>query len=380
MTDATLLSPQAGAVASDRPLSGLHIGALDGVRGIAILLILAVHFGNALWNNGFVNPVFQVTNVGWIGVDLFFVLSGFLITGILYDSRGSEHYFRNFYARRALRIFPVYYLAVAIGVALSSLLPQVREVQMGNPLWIMFYLTNFLVAAEGREAAGVLGHFWSLAIEEHFYFLWPIVVLWGSRRQLMAVATSVMVAALALRIILVAYGVDPTAIFLITPTRIDALAAGALCSLAVRGPAGIAGVVRPAWATALLAGAAVLFIFFVRQTVSPLDPVMQTIGYTLLAGAFGATILVGIAWAPLSRVLNLGILRWFGRYSYGIYVWHDIIIILMFYTGAISALGIESKIGKLIYFLCGFALVLLVSYASYNYFEKRFLELKRHFQ
>ena len=126
----------------------------------------------------------RICNTGWIGVDLFFVLSGFLITGILLDTKGSRFYFRQFYWRRTIRIFPVYFLFLAfvfIGLRVSSSSHRTRPMEGTNPWW---YLGTFPIGS--RTMGGTtsyVSHFWSLAVEEQFYFVWPAVVVLCTRRR-----------------------------------------------------------------------------------------------------------------------------------------------------------------------------------------------------
>jgi peptidoglycan/LPS O-acetylase OafA/YrhL len=158
-----------------------RVPVLDGLRGLAILLVMLHHF----FQNYVPEPVwidrlvFGLMGCGWFGVDLFFVLSGFLITGILYDAKGADRYFLNFYARRTLRIFPLYY---AVLVLLFVLLPRVPHplaadyVSDSAPdqLWFWLYLTNFRIALNGGWYSHLVPSvFWSLAIEEQFYVLYP---------------------------------------------------------------------------------------------------------------------------------------------------------------------------------------------------------------
>lgn len=365
--------------AGPNQLAGVHIGALDGIRGIAILAVLIFHYGRSAGTFGFDHPLLKVTGIGWAGVDLFFVLSGFLITGILYDSRGSQHFFRNFYARRALRIFPLYYGVLLLVVLLSVLWVDAGVWPTMSFWWIAAYLTNAVMAVEGMETPGILSHYWSLAIEEHFYLVWPFVVAMFPRRTLMMIAVGMVVFALALRIIALQQGLDTGAIYVLTPMRVDALAAGAFCALAVRGPGGVAPFVRAAWFALIAGGSAVLLLMASRHTVFSEDPGMMTIGYTLLAVTFSGALVVGITWPPLNAVLNSGVLRWFGRYSYGLYVWHVVINMMLFYTPLKGQLGIDEPLENLGYLAAGFCIVMTVAYLSYNLFEKRLLNLKKYF-
>ena len=156
-------------------LGGLkRLPQLDGIRGIAILLVL-VHNTNPSASL----HIAAISTYGWMGVDLFFALSGFLITGILLDTKQSDGYFRNFYARRCLRIWPLYY---SLLIFMFVIVPHARPAEAhaiferSAPWWAYpFFLQNFLVAIP-QQAAGALGVTWSLAIEEQFYLVWPLFV------------------------------------------------------------------------------------------------------------------------------------------------------------------------------------------------------------
>src|SRR6185295_3788466 len=172
---------------------GAHMDALDGLRGLAIVLVLLVHFvGDDTPHGTLERWATRLANYGTWGVDLFFVLSGFLITGILYDSKTKAHYFRNFYVRRTLRIFPLYY---GVLFALFVLLPVVPlaypsglSESLGHQAWLWSYASNLYVSLKGTWAAlPYVSHFWSLAVEEHFYLVWPIVVLAFAKRTLLAI-------------------------------------------------------------------------------------------------------------------------------------------------------------------------------------------------
>src|SRR5271168_1894347 len=165
-----------------------RVPQLDAVRGIAILLVMLVNTSEKY-------PELHLQHFianGWMGVDLFFVLSGFLITGILLDTRSSEHYFKTFYARRVLRILPLYY---SVLVFMFVVVPLLRPAdahsifERASPWWAFpLFLQNFLVA-RSTNATGPLGVAWSLAIEEQFYLLWPLVVRYCPIRLLRRLAT-----------------------------------------------------------------------------------------------------------------------------------------------------------------------------------------------
>ena len=186
--------------------SGAYVPALDGIRGIAILTVMLHHFtifGMVRPNNFIDVQFYRLASAGWCGVDLFFVLSGFLITGILLDTKSGPHFFRNFYMRRVLRIFPLYYgflivifvlipLAIQVGDKFQTLLDQQG--------WYWSYLINLPIAFKGWSSVIIIDHFWSLAVEEQFYLFWPLVVFFSQRRQLIFICLACFVGSFGVRL------------------------------------------------------------------------------------------------------------------------------------------------------------------------------------
>jgi peptidoglycan/LPS O-acetylase OafA/YrhL len=217
--------------------------ALDGVRGIAVLLVLANHFlARGDPNRGLVAIPFKLAQAGRTGVDLFFVLSGFLITSILWETRGNSRYFTAFYARRTLRIFPLYYGCLIVVLVVLPLFgvfrtPEIQPI-LDNQSYLWFYASNFCPV---RLSMGWLhlGHFWSLAIEEQFYLFWPLILSRLSRQGCIRVAIAAILVSLLSRGALQALAaVDKDlapmaarATFAWTFCRFDGLATGALIAL-----------------------------------------------------------------------------------------------------------------------------------------------------
>jgi peptidoglycan/LPS O-acetylase OafA/YrhL len=375
-----------------------HVSALDGVRGLAILLVAAYHF---VWQASLLAPgeswVYRVVtrgaSLGIDGVDLFFVLSGFLITGILLDAKTSAHFLRNFYARRVLRIFPLYY---AFLVLLLVLLPMVRPDAISGELahdqgWVWSYATNVKLALTNRWVfcGGVscgdgvdLNHTWSLAVEEHFYLGWPVVVLACSRRALMRWCVALSLAAIVLRVVLHRH---PLAMYVLTPCRMDTLLIGAFVAAAVR-ERGLEWVVRVArWPTAV---AAVLFaiVTLLPGGTTARPPVVRALAYSLAAILSAALVVAAVASAAISRkggrlarMLSTPVLRTFGKYSYGMYLFHATLrpILERAFPPATLARALRSPtLGVLVYFALGSTVSLAAAWFSYHLFEKRFLRLK----
>src|SRR5579884_1024639 len=211
----------------DRRLPGL-----DALRGVAILVVMLHHSVQIV-------PLPRLQNVaaaGWLGVDLFFVLSGFLITGILLDARDDRRYFRNFYMRRVLRIFPLYYGVLAANLLLVLTLPHLHRF-LHLHAWLWTYTTNIKIAIANEYPFAIgrmrLDHFWTLAVEEHFYLLWPLLVWALNRRALAVVCCLILVASPLLRWAISTPG-HMVAPYVLTPCRMDSLAAGALGAILAR--------------------------------------------------------------------------------------------------------------------------------------------------
>ncbi|XHR28578.1 MAG: acyltransferase family protein [Chthoniobacteraceae bacterium] len=366
----------------------IRIPALTGIRGVAVLLVMYLHFlPEAAWpQHAWIRRIFQ-TGLG-SGVDLFFVLSGFLITGILLDTRASPHYFRNFFARRILRIFPLYYgvLAVifgllpALGMLGGAAFERVRELSG----WHWAYLSNvaWLLHPSALDSPQIdLRHFWSLAVEEHFYLVWPFVIAWVSRRAVMRICAGLLLLSLTARLLSTRYGADfPNLVFL-TPLHLDGLAAGSFMAALTRAPAWRNWL--PATKVAFIAASLVLGGLLIALVGHP--TLTHALGLALISGALACGVLLVLA-APgsnVSRMLSCRPLLFFGEYSYGLYVLHGLLApTLSTWTPEgpwIAATG-SGLIGCLLLASARIALVLPLAWISWHCYEGPILKLKRHFQ
>jgi len=263
---------------------GKHIPALDGVRGLAILLVIAFHARVVFTTTNEIPYLgFRALGLGWSGVDLFFVLSGFLITGILLDSRGSPRYFRVFYLRRALRIFPLYfaYLFLILIVARFLLLAYTGSDLWNstNPWWYFTYLLNWK-SDQGYNDL-VLGHLWSLAIEEQFYLVWPAMVWLAPRRHLKWLCLIIAAGAFLARFYMGSHGYGSEATYRMTPGRMDTLALGAFVAVGLRD----FRAVLDRWANVVLALSTAGFLAVWAFNSGPVwsDLAMRTLGASLIA-------------------------------------------------------------------------------------------------
>jgi peptidoglycan/LPS O-acetylase OafA/YrhL len=370
-----------------RPVTGAPIPALDGVRGFAILLVLA-HNLNPFSETG--RPLERWieydSNFGWVGVQLFFVLSGFLITGILLDTRGAPRYLRAFFARRVLRIFPLYYGVLIGGLLVLPALGLAPHRLLADPehrVWLWIYLVNW--AEPLGRGVTAFPHFWSLAVEEQFYFVWPFVVRHAAPRRLLAITGALMIAAFAARIAVRVAGLGGEAAYMFTVCRMDALAVGAAVAALIRMPAAHAWLVRQRGGIAV--GASALFVVGLVTTGGYARTRLadQAHGYTILALVFAALVLLvvldherGRGW--LGAIFQHRILRSFGTYSYGIYLVHQFInqLIGVPLLDRLLPRGIGIKAG-IVYMIAVTAVSYAIAFVSYHAYEKHFLALKRHF-
>jgi len=373
----------------ERHVARGHLLALDGVRGLAILMVIACHAFEADYESqGFVfRKIGELLHHGNTGVDLFFVLSGFLITGILYDSLNDDGYFRKFYARRVLRIFPLYYGVLFVCLLLTWPL----HLDWGGMGWLaVLYLQNLRPSGVLTFSLGphiTLYHLTTLAMEEQFYLVWPAIVLFvGTRRGLLRTALIGAVGAMVLRLVLVALGVAPLTIHVTTICRADSFLLGGALALLYRSPSWERVMKWAPWGFV-----AAMAIFAVGNTIvsthfidSPRQGMMWSEGmaYTLLAIGYACL----IAWSLKadsvgSWIFRRAWLRFLGKYSYGLYVLHVLVMSLVALRLRAALLGAtHSKAAAVVGSgLTCFAISIVAAYASYNLYEKHFLKLKHRF-
>jgi peptidoglycan/LPS O-acetylase OafA/YrhL len=372
--------------------------ALDGLRAIAVLMVFYQHYLS-------IDGLRPALNWGWTGVDIFFVLSGFLITGILYDTRLTLHRFRNFYVRRTLRIFPLFYGVLLIGLLLTPIFHWIW-----HPAWILWplYLGNygrFIWLQDWLQGTGVLdhlrsslpydppfflyfGHFWSLCVEEQFYLVWPFVVfLMKDRVRLRDLCIAVCIFSLIARILcqwLVPQDyLDAELLYRFTPLRADALLLGGALALMLRGPEAARLKQYAHHALSLFLAGFILFEILYRYAAQhfyyPIAgaPILDTLGYTLI-DLFAALIIL-LALNPgsiLYRALTIRPLRRLGQISYGFYVFHDIPHVA--YIALVTRLFPNSSDAAAANITAAIALLatLALSYLSFRFFEAPFLRLK----
>jgi peptidoglycan/LPS O-acetylase OafA/YrhL len=276
----------------------------------------------------------RIFYVGWCGVDLFFVLSGFLITSILIASRDMPSYFRRFYGRRALRILPLYYLLVVLVVfviprALPTLAPQLVQEAVTGQIWLWTYTLNIAVVFGWVGNTGLLAHFWSLAIEEQYYLVWPMLVKKLRTRMLVSLCLVLIAGGLALRIIWIVLGWGWQGAYMFTLSRADGLALGALIAVLATDQTSLRRVAICAPYVLTIAGAVLTIMFLSVPRFYATSPIVVTWGHSLLALTFGSLLVraIGTSSPPM---LSFSPLRAIGKYSYGTYVWHWPLLQILF--------------------------------------------------
>ena len=310
-----------------------HIAGLDGLRAIAVLWVIWHNvFGDFPLDGVLSKLIALFTNMGWMGVQLFFVISGFLITGILLQLRerawSFTDKFRVFYWRRSLRIFPLYYFALFLCLLLLPWLGVSHdglEAARGNQWWFWTYTINWVQPFYPPDG---LSHFWSLAIEEQFYLIWPFIVLSVSRVLLVRVCLLLVLSAIIFRLALMLWFpalYEGGAAYMFTIARWDALAIGALLAIGVRNDRWLAGLWHwhAQWVggTLMVIAAVLLFTNNFNSTPVGAGVLNQTIAAVLFAGVIFYVLAHGRS-SRLLRMLDHPVLISIGKYSYALYVFH----------------------------------------------------------
>jgi Predicted acyltransferases len=301
-----------------------RVPALDGLRGCAALFVLLFHFTMQLGDaSGLPTTALKTVFLfGWSGVDLFFVLSGFLITGLLLGAKGSSNYFRVFYARRMLRILPLYYFALFLLFTVPVVIRLPATAGFATPLrdqlWFWFYLQNYHFL--GPRFAGLSGPLWSLAIEEQFYLVWPFVVFVLPRKRALWVCAGLVLVSLVYRIVarMVVPHLDT---YNVTQARLDGLSIGSAIALIAAGPHGLKPLKKYLPAAAGISLIAIAIAGFdIRGPHRPAFPIL----FFAVAVFYGCLLIVAVepGYQRAAAILESRVLRFFGRYSYALYVVH----------------------------------------------------------
>jgi peptidoglycan/LPS O-acetylase OafA/YrhL len=376
-----------GKVPQPLNLSG-RIPELDGLRGIAIGTVLVWHFFVTPAVTAPATPLSYALVFGrltWTGVDLFFVLSGFLIGGILLDARKATNYFQIFYTRRFFRIVPIY---AALLLFFPIMVIAAHRANRGDFTWLTAhalpwypywtFTQNFWMAHAVTLGANALGITWSLAIEEQFYLTLPLVVRFLSGRALLGcVLTGICLAPLARIAIPLIWPHNWVAGFVLMPCRADALLLGVLAAILLRDDVWKARIQRNNLFFAFSTPVFLIGIAFLTlKSPTPESSLMQTVGYSWLALFYVSVLLYSVTRPPslISRALRFNWLRWLGGIAYGTYLLHQAIQGILF--GYLW--GHHPLITDRYTFLTALALTLVIARLSWRFFENPLIRLGHH--
>jgi peptidoglycan/LPS O-acetylase OafA/YrhL len=332
------------------PRFATRVPELDGIRGIAIFLILCCHILSTFVEAApepLSSGLQMALRLSWSGVDLFFVLSGFLIGGILMDAKGSPHFFRTFYMRRIYRIQPLYLIWFSLFVAGLLFADKARYGHIFNqdlPAWsYAVFVQNFFSSARETFGAQWIAVSWSLAIEEQFYLILPLLIWFLPRPTMAKVVAAIALAAPLVRIALFASGNLYYASLMLLPARFDALGLGVLAAVLVRN--------RTAWEWLrnhmgrLTAISTILFLGCLVLHLRPRGRLMISVGYTWLALFYVAVLLLALVPEDnlLKRFFRMQFLRSLGLIAYAVYLLHQGVL----YTFHATLYGREPRVDSL---------------------------------
>jgi peptidoglycan/LPS O-acetylase OafA/YrhL len=361
-----------------------RIPELDGVRGLACLQVLLLHYvahQAALGEGWLVRPVARLLGMGWMGVDLFFVLSGFLLGGILLDQRQSPNLLPVFYLRRACRILPIYFAWFAILLLLMQVPAVAQLCDSPVPSWsFALQLQNIFMVAHQSWGPPWMSATWSLAVEEQFYLLLPAIICLCPSCWLPWLLAVLVLSSVACRVVLSwCWPEDMFAPYMLLPCRADALFLGVLGAWGLREPR-LAGWLRErVW---LLRGVTLLLgmgVYFVLGRWGIDSSRIKEAGYTWIAAFFLSLLLLTLHDRRIARVFRWRPLMALGAISYGVYVVHFPICCLLHRVllGEVPRI-VDWTTGGVT--LLALGVTLLVAGLSYRFFESPIISLGRRWR
>lgn len=350
--------------------------ALDGLRGIGCLLVVVYH------NFWFLQ---RYLFFGWLAMDIFFVLSGFLITDILMNSMGRPSYLKNFYARRILRVFPLYFVFLALMIFVVARIPGTSSMQYAteHQAWFWTFTQNWLLIFRNPGGENALNHLWSMAVEEQFYLLWPLAVALVRRpKPLMVILGVLLVGFSCFRLWLWMRQVDGFAYYnFFLFTRIDGICIGCMVALLQQINFKFLGKYM---ALIVLGFAGINFIFYdVNLHNQNSFPYLGLIGFSTFSMIFGLLVydITNQQTPFFSRMFDLGFLKLIGRISYGTYIFHWPLYLLL--NGWMQTLLMRWLPDFPAMFATSAIITIMaygLGYLSYRYFEGYFLNMKKWFK
>ena len=369
-----------------------RVRELDGVRGISIIVVVAFHLlkrADYFTSNETLHFITRLSSIGWVGVDIFFVLSGFLITSILLRTKHEKNYFNNFYVRRSLRIFPLYFVFIAVILLLLPKLDPDFTPEIPHALpFLLLYQQNWLMLISKIPLTTYLAVTWSLAIEEQFYLIWPAVVYFTKKETLIKLSIGVILFSILARLLGILFWDDmsqvSTFFYYNTFTRFEQLVFGGLLAVAFTEPLWIQrlkNISIPSFWVAFTAFLALCFTAYPHMV--PLDENIWLVfgGYTL-AAVFSAALVTILMTHPetsmFRRLFQNRVLIFFGKYSYSIYLLHVPIILIL--LDVLWRTQLRGWTMYLAYIVLTYAITVIGALITWNLLEKHMLNLKKYFE
>ncbi len=358
------------------PRLNARIPELDGLRGIAILLVVSFHYlNNQLVDNTdkLSKVISKVTSFGWVGVDLFFVLSGFLIGSVLITNRNSPNYFKTFFTRRSVRIIPNYFLLLLVFVIIWSIPYFNRNYFLAEheiiPTWSYFLMVhNFFMSHYDSFGNRALSVTWSIAIEEQFYILFPFIVYFLKRKWLPFALITFIISAIIVRSLFSSWIPQ----YVLLPSRMDGLALGLL--IAYANTTSIIDMyrsilVKTLWPLLVIIIVACAFLYWRYNDLGLVKFTLFGLGFSIF---LVFALIYKNSWFGI--LLRNKILMWIGTISYSLYLFHFLILGLAYHICGKNGIGIHSRVDILIT-ICAFAGALGISYLVYKALEQPMVKL-----
>jgi peptidoglycan/LPS O-acetylase OafA/YrhL len=360
---------------TNTPAKRPHFPALDGLRGVACLLVVFYHNFPALHGYLF---------FGWLAMDIFFVLSGFLITDILINTIGSENFLKNFYARRLLRVFPLYFTSMILFLLVLPFVinfPFPIDYFLSNQIYYWTFLQNWLLILHPHPSQSYLNHLWSMAVEEQFYLLWPFIFIAIRKpKPLLALLAVLLIVFNVVRFWLWINHIEGFNYFsFFSFTRIDGICIGCMVALLQKLNTNFIG---KNTAIIVLAFAAINFIFYlVNLRYGNTFPYIL-VGYSTFSMVFGLLVydLINQRTKFFELILSVSFLRFFGMISYGTYIFHwPLYLLISPWLTNWAVVHLPQFPPSLFASIIATLLAFCIGYTSYRFFELRFLRLKKYF-
>ncbi len=358
--------------------------SLDGLRFFAFLVVFFHHSLQNIHSDHMLINFFLIIiqKNGWVGVDLFFVLSGFLITTLLLKERSTLGKFSliNFWIRRSLRIWPLYYLALLFGFFVGPIFfpnPLINHSRVWEELpWYLVFLGNWKVSLDGYSQYAQISHLWTISLEEQFYLLWPVILIFiKGFKSSFAAGIIILSISIFSRFILASWGVQHPGIYTNTLARIDTLTIGALLALFYFYSPAIFSKIKmfSSFPMIILILSALAVYLYRIYLFDPSQTINIVMGFLIIALFMSYLVFMALQKnTKINKLLAIKMFVWLGKISYGLYIWHILAL-------EITDHLITNPNMRYISILLSFIITVILGYLSYRFYESKFLIIKDRF-